>query len=266
MDAITVSGMVLSAMPIGEYDRRIVLLTTDLGRISAFVRGARRPNSSLLAAARPFSMGEFTLHVGRDSYTVQSASIKEYFEAINADVIKMAYGCYFLEAAGFASEENEDSRELLNLLYFSLKALENASIPDELVRLIYEIRLFGIQGIYPQVFECSVCGKKLIRGWLSIERGNCACEDCAKQKSKTDPRSRTWIHLEESPMYTLQYILTAPLGKLYTFCVEKPVQQVLSDLAANWRRRYFPREFKSLTVLDEMEEFVVGETHGLRNP
>ena len=104
MDTVTVNGMVLSAMPIGEYDRRIVLLTTDLGRISAFVRGARRPNSSLLAAARPFSMGIFTLHAGRDSYTVQAASIKEYFEAVSSDVTKMAYGCYFLEAAGFASE------------------------------------------------------------------------------------------------------------------------------------------------------------------
>ena len=153
MDTVTVNGMVLSAMPIGEYDRRIVLLTTDLGRISAFVRGARRPNSSLLAAARPFSMGIFTLHAGRDSYTVQTASIKEYFEAVSSDVTKMAYGCYFLEAAGFASEENDDGRELLNLLYFSLKALENQAIPDELVRLVYELRLFLVMGVYPQVFE-----------------------------------------------------------------------------------------------------------------
>jgi DNA repair protein RecO (recombination protein O) len=253
MDTVTVSGMVLSAMPIGEYDRRIVLLTTDLGRISAFVRGARRPNSSLLAAARPFSMGEFSLHAGRDSYTVQSASIKEYFEPINADVTKMAYGCYFLEAAGFVSEENDDAKELLNLLYFSLKALENQAIPDELVRLIYEIRLFTVMGVYPQVFECRTCGSRLTKGWLSVERGNCICEGCAN--AKRDTQTYQCVYLDASAMYTLQYILTAPLGKLYTFCVEKPVQQTLYELTAKWCKRYLLREFKSLTVLEEMRRF-----------
>ena len=219
MDTVTVNGMVLSAMPIGEYDRRIVLLTTDLGRISAFVRGARRPNSSLLAAARPFSMGIFTLHAGRDSYTVQAASIKEYFEAVSSDVTKMAYGCYFLEAAGFASEENDDGRELLNLLYFSLKALENQAIPDELVRLVYELRLFLVMGVY---------------------------------EAHTSAR----LYLDESAMYTLQYILTAPIGRLYTFCLEEPVKRTLYDLTVKWRRRYFSREFKSLQVLEEMVHFM----------
>lgn len=261
MDTVTVRGMVLSAMPIGEYDRRIVLLTTDLGRISAFVRGARRQNSPLMAAARPFSMGEFTLHAGRDSYTVQAASIKEYFEAVNADVTKMAYGCYFLEAAGFASEENDDAKDLLNLLYFSLKALENKAIPDELVRLIYEIRLFAVMGVYPQVFECSACGRKLVQGWLSIERGNCVCESCfGIAGTKGDVHVRPRICLDRSSMYTLQYILTAPIGRLYTFCIEKPVQKTLCDLTAKWQKRYYPREFKSLTVLEEMVRMLPAET------
>ena len=129
-----ITGMVLKAEPVGEYDRRVVILTKEKGKISAFARGARKPNSRLLAATNPFSFGEFKLYAGRNSYTVMDAAISNYFEGLREDFEGAYYGMYFLEVADYYTRENNDEREMLKLVYQSLRAVLHKGIPNRLIR------------------------------------------------------------------------------------------------------------------------------------
>ena len=85
-DQITAMGMIVSGAPINENDKRVVILTREFGKISAFVRGARRPGNHLMAACSTFVFGTFSLIRSRNAYTLVNAEIKNYFREIVEDM------------------------------------------------------------------------------------------------------------------------------------------------------------------------------------
>ena len=212
---IILTGMVLSAMPIGENDRRITVLTKERGKITAFARGARRPTSQLLAATSPFSFGEFEMYEGRSTYNLKNAAISNYFRELAKDPVKICYGFYFLEVADFFSHENNDGRELLKLLYQTLRALGSDALDNRLVRRVFELRTLLAEGVYPNIFFCQRCKAKEGLTHFNVQQGGMLCESCAAGDGG--------IAVGADTLYTMQYVLTAGIRKLYTFRVSEDV-------------------------------------------
>ena len=245
MNQIVLTGMVLSTMPVGEYDRRVVILTKEQGKISAFAKGARRPNSPLVGAVNPFAFGEFTMYEGRTSYTIQSAGISNYFAELRDDMVGAYYGFYFLEFADFYTREFNDEREMLKLLYQTLRALINPHIPNRLIRYIFELKALTINGQAPQVFQCVTCGDKDRPAVFSAVKGGLVCGKCSRGVIDG-------VILDNSTLYSMQYIESSSMEKLYTFTVTDKVLSELGEILKRLMEVYVGKRFKSLEILETL--------------
>ena len=208
---IFVTGMVLKQSPSGDYDRRVTILTKERGKIAAFARGARRQGNRLAAATNSFAFGTFKLFQGRDAYTLSDAEIKNYFEELMSDYEGAYYGMYFAEIADYYTRENNDEKQMLLLLYQSLKALTAPTLTRPLVRCVFELKSRAVNGEYPGI-----------------------------------PKDR---ELLDSAAYALDYIGNSPIEKLYTFTVTEPVLEQIQDVAEEYCEKYMKHDFKSLEIL-----------------
>lgn len=240
-DLIAVTGIVIAVIPIGDYDKRITLLTKERGKIQAFVHGARRPNSSFVAATNPFIYGTFELHLGKN-YNLSKVTVLNYFEKLQTNLDSIYYGSYFLELAGYYTQENNNESEMLKLLYVSLKALEKQTIPNRLIRCVFELKTLVINGEYPDVFACRLCKKEDNLTYFSTVRGGCICSDCMRPIGS--------IPLLPSALYTLQFIVTTPVQKLYSFTVSEEVLENLERIMKDYLSCFMDRKLKSLQFLE----------------
>ena len=60
----------------------------------------------------------------------------------------------------------------------------------------------------------------------------------------------TYQKVQESTVYTMQYIMTAKLAKLYTFSVSDQVLWELQQCIREYMKYYINHSFKSLKILD----------------
>lgn len=246
-DQIKVTGMVLSAMPVGEYDKRLVILTKERGKIHGFARGAKRSGNGLMAASQLFVFGEFSLIEGKNAYTIVSAKVDNYFEALRDDMEATCYGCYFLEFADYYGRENADDLEMLKLLYQTIRALCKKTIPYPLIRCIYELKIMVVNGEYPQCFECTHCHGTENLHLFSAQRRGMLCSSCRQQGGMNA------IPVSPAALYTMQYIISTPVEKIYTFHVSDEVLENIKNILYRYRNMYIDKKFKSLEVLTLME-------------
>ena len=206
-----VKALVISDSDYKEYDKLFTLFTKELGKIRAYAFGIRREHSKKIGLLRLFSFLDIELNGAPDKYSIKDVSIIESFDCLSCEYEKMCYASYFVEIVDFLSFENIESSDVLNLLYYTFKALAQDKISPELIKTVFELKMLKYQGEY-------------------IE----------SDMLNTD---------NETLKYTWDYVINTKSNRLYNFELDQKVYNLFKSSVNKEFKLKINQKFKSLDKL-----------------
>ncbi len=249
MKEIKVRGIVIRQDPMGDKDKRVVLLTKEQGRLTILAKGAMTGKSRYSALTQLFSYGDFVLTKGRTFYYIKEAQLIESFYKLRSNLDRLAYASFMLEVADTLSLEGQDNGPLLLLLLRSLYAMTMAKEKDESIPCsVFIFRALAGSGFYPQLFKCATCGKDLTdlepdqTLQFDVVRGAFHCPNCRQGG----------LQLSRGCIRAMRYIITADESKAFSFELSEKVRKELFTAVTQYLLDKTERRFEGLDFIGKI--------------
>ena len=180
----------LRSVPVLEADRLVTILTPDLGKFKAAVRGARRLKSRLGGHLDALNRVSLTLAQGRTFDVVTGAEALETFGVIKADLDRLAMAIYLMELADALLPEHSPHPAAFRLVLESLLAVQSLG-PHPAIPRFLELRLLADTGYMPELGQCVACGSVIIAEHhrYAPNEGGVVCDQCAVTQGQVLPLS-----------------------------------------------------------------------------
>jgi len=120
---IKTEAIVLQSIDYKDNDKLLTLFSPSLGKITAGIRGVKKPKAKLAFSAQPFCFAEYILAEKGGRYTVTNAYLHESFFSLRYDIVRFYAACAMAEICLAILYENEDYEGLFVALIEGLKAL-----------------------------------------------------------------------------------------------------------------------------------------------
>jgi len=233
MPLFKTKAFVLKSTPFKDYDKRVVLLTEDHGKIVGIARGAKK-------SQRRFGGGLESLTLVTAIYfekhqqglvRLQEVQVIDHYEKVKSSVQRLAYGSYFLELISEVMREREASKNLFSYLKAYLEALEKTK-NEALLSRLFEARLLPKIGWRPILDQCVVCKKETtaLRDDLlfSMSLGGIICRECFSSEKRKGFLESKKIS-KEAALY-LEAMIAQKTRLKMEFQLGKELQNILPPL------------------------------------
>ncbi len=221
MAQIKVRGIVIEEAPMGEKDKRLIVLTAEQGKISVLAKGAKSQKSRFAAPSQLFCISDFVLDTGRTFFYIKEYEIRETFFDLRTDMDRFTYASVMVDAARVFSIDGENNAWLLRLLVQGFRKMQKEGSDPLMISQTFLFRMLCESGFRPELENCVRCGRPYPDNETAVwffhpEEGGLICPDCARGIGK--------MPLRPGSVAALRYIANADTGSVYHFSVTDAIR------------------------------------------
>jgi DNA repair protein RecO (recombination protein O) len=249
MHGTRTQAIVLKRQDFSEADRLATILTPDLGKVKAIVKGARKPLSKLAGHLEPFSLTKCQLHEGKTFFTVTGAEIISPFVGIRESLGKTSQAYYYLEMVDALTGEAEEHAVLFWLLKDALTHLESTGETQErLLRTAFTLRLLANLGFLPELGHCVNCHAQLKpeENVFSLALGGILGPEC--KKADLDP-----ITLSGDSIKVMRILLDQSFAIVNRLTLKPAIQHELERIVESYLHYQMGRAMRSVGFVRDIQ-------------
>ncbi len=235
---INTEGIVLRQRKIAGNRRMIVIFTRQYGKISAGTSLTEKSRSRSALALRSFTFAEYELFRGRDSYSINSASVRRSYFSIGENIDRFMTASAFIEYLDKVTAEDEPAPGLYDLALEFLESVSRSAKSADTLLMAFIVRSLRLLGVSPELGCCVNCGKQCSGDNIafSVTSGGIICDDCANNE-KTDGHALIY-----RPRFNIidvfKYFQSKPLRTFEKVNLRDDVADTMRQILAEYTDRY----------------------------
>ncbi|MEM6501267.1 MAG: DNA repair protein RecO [Cyanobacteria bacterium P01_C01_bin.89] len=168
-----VTGINLKAMPLGEADVILTVLTPERGLMRVVASGARKPKSKIGGRSRLFVVNQLLIRPGRNLDRIGQAELVVSYPGLSRDLGRLAAAQYWSELVLSQALSEQPQSELFDTLLEHLQRLDSLAIAPNFQERVASLlallchgiyHLLRVAGVAPQVKSCGLTQKPVVIG------------------------------------------------------------------------------------------------------
>ena len=252
MSQFSSPAILIRRLDYGDYDLIITFLTQTQGKITTIAKSAKRSTKRFAGVLELFSLLDIVVSGkrGKGLPVLTEASLSQPLSNIRSNINKTAYASYWAELVNDTLEDNRPQTAVFQLLTYVLKAMDANQMPDEVLSILYQMRLLTLSGLCPNLSYCCTCHSDMAEAGhhkinVDLAKGGLVCESCS-------PYASGHQCLSKGTIKQLQWLNTCDLEKASRMRFsESAMQEGLKFLEA-FVPYHLGREPKSLKFLHRL--------------